>query len=282
MGMDTVSLGIETFNTKILRRIGKPTSKEINLHAINVLRNMIEFINIDLMFTLPGENLQDIQKDVTTAIELDVDEITVYPLFRFNYTKLGRKTSGISPDIFETRKRFYLIDELCTKYGYERCGVWSFIHKNRNYKFSSVTRHYYKGFGPSSGTMDGKYFYLNTFSVKEYSKMLEKSKLPIALCMKITKKFEMLYWLYWRLYETIIKEDDFYKVFGEKFDTYFGYLKFLLKLLNLGEYNNGTIKLNRRGSFWIHRVQNLFILEWIDKVWGKCLNEAWPEKIQLL
>ena len=39
--------------------------------------------------------------------------------------------------------------------------------------------------------------------------------------------------------------------------------------------------LTERGAFWIHLMQNYYVLDYIDKVWSRSMREAWPGRIEL-
>jgi hypothetical protein len=39
--------------------------------------------------------------------------------------------------------------------------------------------------------------------------------------------------------------------------------------------------LTERGSFWIHLIQNYYVLNYIDKLWTRAIQEPWPGRIEL-
>ena len=62
--------------------------------------------------------------------------------------------------------------------------------------------------------MTGKDFYVNTFDVQSYAEALPEKR-PVALSMPVNRQLEMAYWLYWRVYELKIYQEDFQYLFGE-------------------------------------------------------------------
>ena len=164
--------------------------------------------------------------------------------------------------------------------GYKQTGVWSF-NKEDVPKFSSVTRDFYIGFGPSSGTYTGENFYFNTFSIEDYCRITKQRK-PIILRMKVDMRMKKLFWLYWRFYETIIPKEDYKKIFNSDLNDDFGFIFLILKKLGFVKSENDKfIKLNLRGVFYTHLAQNLFALDYVNEIWTSCQKNKNPDKVSL-
>jgi oxygen-independent coproporphyrinogen-3 oxidase len=184
------------------------------------------------------------------------------------------------PGIGQRRRMYYSLNNFFEEHQYKRSNVWSFV-KNPTYNFSSVTRNYYLGLGASSGSYNGKSFYFNTFSVPEYIKTAEY-KLPVSLVMKVSEKLQKSFWLYWQLYETTINKNSFKDIFSSDIYNNFGFLLHLLKIFRfISTEDKDFIKLNTRGSHWIHLLQNYYALDYVNKIWSISKNTLWPEKIRL-
>lgn len=281
-GVTMVSIGAETFNDRLNEKIGRKTEGiTIRDSVARAVKIGFDSVNADLMFALPTQTIADLRNDVKTAIGCGVDQISAYPLFAFPYTELGKKL-GISyvrrPPGKLIRKMLSVIEEECLSSGYERCAVWSFLKKEYK-KFSSVSRHYYKGFGASAGSMSGDYFYVNTFDVDEYCRAIEDNKSPIALSMPFDKRQEMAYWLYWRIYEMYISKSEFADLFGENFNRVFGDIFAFLKAIGFAEEDGEKISITAKGAYWVHRVQNEYSLSNIQKIWGTCIFDPWPKQV---
>ena len=55
----------------------------------------------------------------------------------------------------------------------------------------------------------------------------------------------------------------------------------IFKLLSFIKEKNHRIYLTDSGSFWIHLVQNIFVLDYINNVWTIMKQEAFPKKIDI-
>jgi oxygen-independent coproporphyrinogen-3 oxidase len=80
-GINRLSIGVQSFNDEKLNSLGRiHTSKEA-LNAIAMARDAgFENINLDLMFGLPKQTVDDAIKDLQTAIDQGPDHISWYQL----------------------------------------------------------------------------------------------------------------------------------------------------------------------------------------------------------
>ena len=280
-----LSVGIESTTDRILQNIGR---NHDGATALNSLRRAVatgfDSVNADLMFTLPGQDLNDWEKDLIAVMNEGVDQISTYPLFSFPYSDLGQsqKIRRVKrPASRLIRSMLNLTHSLSTSSGYKRCAVWSWLKPSKK-KFSSITRHHYVGFGPSAASMTGKDFYVNTFDVASYSEVLP-DKRPIALSMPVDIRLEMAYWLYWRVYELKIQQDDFKNLFGDEHSIESSFYNVIkpFQLAGMIEKKNGGYQVADSGAYWIHRLQNEYSLNYIDHLWGVCRKEPWPEEVRL-
>jgi oxygen-independent coproporphyrinogen III oxidase len=283
-GVNSISLGVQSFNDQSLKEIGRNYSSKIAIKIIKLLKNInFETLNIDMMFALPKQTIKDLERDLDTLIKLSPSQITFYPLFTFPYTSVGKykKIKKIKmPNFFTRKKMYYLICKTMKKAGYEQSSVWAFKKKITT-KYSSVTRDFYIGFGPSSGSYTGKNFYFNTFSLEDYFKISNKRK-PIILKMSVNTRMSKLFWLYWRFYETKIPFFDYKNLFNSNVKKDFKFIFIMMKLLGFIEKENKNyLQLNMKGIFYIHLIQNIFALGYVNKIWSVCQKEKNPKEVQL-
>lgn len=284
-GVTMLSIGIESTSDRILKRIGRNHDGKTALNSLRrAIRSGFDSVNADLMFALPDQTLKDWENDLRAVIEEGVDQISTYPLFSFPYSDFGqsRQIQHVKrPDSRFVRSLLNLTDSLSTASGYQRCAVWSWLKPIKK-KFSSITRHHYIGFGPSAASMTDSHFYVNTFDVNSYAKILPKKR-PIALSMPVVQRLEMAYWLYWRVYELEIHQKDFEDLFGDEIslDSTFSRIIRPLQLAGLIEKKNGGYHVTDSGAYWIHHLQNEYSLNYINRLWGTCRRTPWPSEVSL-
>ena len=281
-GVTMASIGVESTSDRLLRKIGRSHNGAEALNAVErAVAAGFDSVNVDLMFALPGQTLEEWETDLKRVLEVGIDQLSTYPLFSFPYSELGR-TQGLRavqrPNGKLIRRMLALTNELARAHGLQRCAVWSWL-RARKKKFSSITRHYYVGFGPSAASMTRTHFYVNTFDVEAYAARLPERR-PIALAMPIDERLEMAYWLYWRVYELEATEKGFQTLFGPgaSLSRAFGRLLKPCEFLGLAERRNGGYRITESGAYWIHRLQNEYSLNYINRLWGACRRLAWPKE----
>lgn len=84
-----MSLGVQTFNDKLLKKIGRSHTAQDVFDNIGKLRQAgFENITIDLIYALPTQTLADVKKDVATLLTLDLPHVALYSLILENHTIL--------------------------------------------------------------------------------------------------------------------------------------------------------------------------------------------------
>ncbi len=184
------------------------------------------------------------------------------------------------PPIKQRKEMYYMINDFFKEQSYYQSSVWGF-NKEKNDAYSSVTRDYYIGLGAGAASYTGEGFYFNTFSVKEYIESVKK-KLPIALKMKVSEKMRKLFWLYWRFYETNIPFEAYKQEFQRDIRKDLWFILNLITYLNWVDKKSGAeFILNKKGTHWIHLIQNHYALNYVNKIWPICQKTPWPRKIVL-
>ncbi|MEI8191793.1 MAG: radical SAM protein [candidate division NC10 bacterium] len=282
-GVGMLSIGVESLNDRLLKLIGRSHDAA---QAEDALRRAVSkgfnSVNADLMFALPTQTLSELDRDLGRVLDLGADQVSTYPIFGFPYSDLGRQLGLRAvrrPNGTLIRAMLDIIRRRCVERGLERCAVWSFLRPGRK-KFSSVTRHHYLGFGPSAASMTGGQFRVNTFSVAEYAGALPR-RLPVALALPLDKRLEAVYWLYWRAYEMEIPAQGYRELFGGGLEEAFGPVLGALRLAGMIEEDDGCRRVTEKAAYWIHRLQNEYSLNYIDRLWGSCRGEPWPGEVRL-
>jgi len=81
VGVNRLSIGIQSFNNNQLEELGRIHSSEQAINAIKTAREAgFENINLDLMHGLPGQNTADAMADLQQAIDLNPNHISWYQL----------------------------------------------------------------------------------------------------------------------------------------------------------------------------------------------------------
>ncbi len=94
IGVNRVSLGVQTFDTRLLEIIGRRSSREAVVKAYSKLREFgFDNVNLDLMFAFPGQTLEEWEGDLREAAELGSEHLSTYCLTFEEDTALWVKLS---------------------------------------------------------------------------------------------------------------------------------------------------------------------------------------------
>ncbi|MBQ3288891.1 MAG: radical SAM protein [Kiritimatiellae bacterium] len=270
-GVAQLSIGVQSFNGKRLQSLGRVVHQT---KATDILKSVahaeFENVNVDLMHDVQRHSLADLGEDIHCAADNGADQITIYPLFRF-FTSRG----VCMPQIIRRRRFYSFLWNIMQSNGYVPVSVWSFCRPDAIRKFSSVQRRLFVGLGPGAATSLEGLFAFNTFDCKAWMQRIS-SRLPAySLEMPISANMRALYDLYWDMYELHLP-----KVVSEKLIR-----NRLLNFIAQGAQFLGLCDddetLTQRGAFWIHLMQNQYVLNYINKVWSASMRTPFPNMIRL-
>ncbi len=97
-GINRVSLGIQSFDDDMLRRIGRIHGTAEARHAAELAAKNFETFNLDLMYALPGQTLDMLKIDIETALAFDPPHLSCYHLTLEPNTAFGHSPPPNLPD----------------------------------------------------------------------------------------------------------------------------------------------------------------------------------------
>jgi hypothetical protein len=96
-----------------------------------------------------------------------------------------------------------------------------------------------------------------------------------------SERFRRFHWLYWQLYRTQVAPQRYREQFGRELERDFGALLAMLRALGMARRESGDWRVTEFGAIWMHRLQQLFSITYIDDLWEHCRGEAWPREVVL-
>ena len=284
LGVQHLSIGVEALQDRHLSTLSRSyTASEVRTAVDRAVTQGFECVNVDVIFALPRQTYREIDETGHALMEMGVDQVAAYPLFRFPYTRMRERQGDDGrrfPRAFRRRKMLRILESIFYSAGFRRTSVWAFTRQGVP-KYCSVTVPLYLGLGASGGTYLRDVFYLNTFNVGEYIDALSSGSTAIALSLDLSVRMQMAGWLYWRVYETRLSKADFEERFGTDFDSTYG--RYMKPLASIGflEDDGEEIVLSNSGAYWLHAVEDLFSIEYVSKLWGTSKQTPWPEEVVL-
>jgi oxygen-independent coproporphyrinogen-3 oxidase len=187
LGIDRLSLGIQSFQDEILTAYNRAHNAKQAKQAIHLARTAgFEKFSIDLIYGYPHANHDFWKKDLEEALKLDPGHLSAYSLTIEPKTTLGNwaKKGKFTPAEEEfVAQQFEWLQEQCDQAGYLQYEISNFsrpdqaaIHNSNYWK-----RVPYLGIGPSAHSFDGQSRGHNPSSNPNYVKTLSAGKLPFVL-----------------------------------------------------------------------------------------------------
>ncbi|WP_395700909.1 radical SAM family heme chaperone HemW [Aquabacterium sp.] len=79
-GVTRLSIGVQSFDDEMLKRLGRVHDGAQARAAIEEAREAFDTFNIDLMYALPGQSLAQLRQDVDTALSFAPPHLSIYHL----------------------------------------------------------------------------------------------------------------------------------------------------------------------------------------------------------
>lgn len=161
LGVTRVSLGIQSFTPHVLETLGREHDAEQAAESVAILREAgMPQVNIDLMFSIPGQSEGDWQATLERAVLLEPDHVSAYNLTYEEDTAFfdSLKRGDVRMDEDIDARFFHLANGFLTSHGYEHYETSNY---SRPGKRSTHNEGYwrgedYLGLGPSAvSTVNG-------------------------------------------------------------------------------------------------------------------------------
>ena len=174
MGINRLSMGIQTFDDTLLQLIGRRHTAQEARNAVAIAQAAgFDNISIDLMYALPSQTIQQWQKDVAQALQLGVQHISTYGLIYEEGTHLTNLLEqGIIEAVdedTELQMYDYLVEQL-TMNGFVHYEVSNFSLPGRQSQHNSSywNNTPYLGLGAGAHSYDGNTRTWNVSDLDEY------------------------------------------------------------------------------------------------------------------
>jgi len=215
LGVNRLSLGAQTFDDVMLRRLARAhTARDIGDAYIQARRAGFENINLDLLYGLPGQTLDDWRKTLRRAIEFEPEHLSLYALTVDEGTPLERQIvrgQMPMPDDDLTADMYVLAEEMLEERGYVQYEISNWakgkreirereeIRGNQGKWRGNASRHNliywhnlpFLGFGAGAhGYWRGKRYW-NVLSPQEYVARIQRGESPVAGAETIGRELEM-------------------------------------------------------------------------------------------
>ena len=265
--VNRVSLGVQTFNDRMLKQIGRShLEKDIYENISNLKKAGFDNISIDLIYALPKQTMEDVKTNVAKAIALDIPHMSLYSLILENHTvfmnRMRRGKLPLPKEDLEAEMFEYIIAEL-EKAGFEHYEISNFskpgFESRHNLMYWDNAEYYGIGAG-ASGYVDGVR-YKNHGPIRHYLQAVEAGNARVQEeVLTLNEKMEEEMFLGLRKKSGVSKKR-FEEKFGLSFEDQYGAVVSELTEQGLLVPDRDIVRMTKQGLFLGDTVAEKFILE---------------------
>jgi len=196
-GINRISVGVQTLNDNLLKILGRIHNTEDFYKNYDLVRNLgFNNVNLDLMFGLPFQTLEDVIYTLKEVIKLEPTHLSFYGLIVEKGTKfydLNNRGKLNLPDEDLERAMYHKGMEYLVSNGYEHYEISNFAKKGyeckHNLFYWELKPYIGLGIGAHSNIFGKRYW--NFADIKEYISSLDNGSFPVSGEEVIDKDMEM-------------------------------------------------------------------------------------------
>ena len=180
-GINRLSIGLQSTNDEILKRIGRIHNFEDFLNTYNWATEVgFNNINVDLMLGLPGQSISDLKDSLEKVIGLSPKHISVYSLIVEEGTKIEEKINSGElelPSDEEERSQYKYTKNFLELNGYKHYEISNFAKPGYESRHNSNCweQKQYVGFGVAAHSYINECRYCNNNNLEKYLNYNSKS-----------------------------------------------------------------------------------------------------------
>jgi oxygen-independent coproporphyrinogen-3 oxidase len=267
IGVNRLSIGIQSFDDKILSFLNRNHNGKAALESFELSRKAgFSNISIDLIYAIPGQPVEVLEKNIQDALLLNPEHISAYSLTIEKQTVFGNwhskgKLTSVGDDVAAVEME-RLADRLAAS-GYEQYEVSNFgkpgFHSMHNSNYWKQEK--YLGVGPSAHSYDGISRQFNVRNNSEYMKALKDDKLSfqrevLTIEDNVNEYLMTTLRTQWGCDMSYLRKEFAYDLTA----THHDYLETLFKE-NLAAIENDFLKLTSKGRLLADKIaSDLFMI----------------------
>ena len=187
LGVNRLSIGIQSFREENLRFLNRNHSSAQAITCISQAQDIgIDNISIDIIYGIPGNDLNDLAFDIHKAVDTQVNHISAYSLTIEPKTVFGQqKKKGFFKELPESMQsqKFSFTRNLLAENGFEAYETSNFA-KNEHYSKHNTSywnQESYLGIGPSAHSFNQNSRQWNVAKNGVYIKAINEQSIPAEI-----------------------------------------------------------------------------------------------------
>jgi oxygen-independent coproporphyrinogen III oxidase len=265
-GVDRLSIGVQSFNDELLKKIGRVHRKEDVFRTIEQAEQVgFDNLSIDLMYGLPGQTIDNFKDSLATAFTLNVKHFSAYSLIvepkTVFYNLMQKGKLSLPPQELEAQMYEISMEQMET-HGFKQYEISNYAIPGyeSNHNLTYWNNNYYYGFGAGAhGYLNGVRT-SNSGPIKKYMEQIEQTGEAFNSKNVVSREEGMEEEMFLGLRKIAgVNKETFYKKFHVQMETIFS--EQIDKLVKQGLIINEehAIKLTHQGKLLGNEVFQEFI-----------------------
>ncbi len=186
-GANRLSLGVQSFNDRLLVRLGRVHRAAEAREAVRAAREAgFDNLSLDLIFGLPGQTLADWRADLESALELEPEHLSCYSLKVEEGTSFAAEAAAGRLDLPGEETDLAMFDltrDRLGAAGYESYEISNFARPGRRCRHNLVywRNEEYLGFGAGAASYLDRRRWTNIRDPREYVRALDRAAGPTGI-----------------------------------------------------------------------------------------------------
>ncbi len=266
--VNRVSLGVQTFDNRLLKKIGRSHQEQDIYDNIDRLKLAgFDNISIDLIYALPTQTMDQVQENVAKARALDIPHMSLYSLILENHTvfmnRMRRGKLPLPKEELEAEMFEYIIQEL-ERAGFEHYEISNFSKPGFESRHNLMYWDNAEYYGSGSWCIRLCRWWFATRIMAPSATICRRSKRE----MRVSKKSIWLRLKWWKkrcFWDCVRRQafprSVFEEKFGVNFDQQYGSVVEELTQQGLLVPDKDIVRMTKKGLFLGDTVAEKFILE---------------------
>jgi len=196
IGINRLSIGLQSTKNKILKDIGRIHTYEDFLECYNLARKVgFENINVDLMLALPNQKIIDVEESLKEVMKLNPNHISFYSLIVEENTPIDKMLEQGKiklPDEEIERNMYWRVKQILEENNYLHYEISNFAKEGYESKhnLNCWNQEEYLGFGLASHSYFNNKRYSNIENIEEYIRNIEQANFEKNIIISEIQKEE--------------------------------------------------------------------------------------------
>jgi oxygen-independent coproporphyrinogen-3 oxidase len=197
-GANRISIGIQSFKDEFLKILGRVHSSADAKRALEMVKKYPFSLSIDLIYGIPGQNIEDFIYDLNSAMDFSPQHLSAYILQPSEKTEMKKLMKDVDEE--KVAEKFLLLCQFMKEKGFNHYEISNFAIPGQEciHNFNYWNNGFYAGCGISSAShLPSKFFGKNPVrtrnfvSMKSYTESIKKGLFPFEEIEEITPENEI-------------------------------------------------------------------------------------------